>query len=62
MSRELKELQEKGHPANAFVLKVMTPQRREHINRLGDCLLDHECPFRRSIQLWISHLNPPLRP
>jgi hypothetical protein len=25
MSRELRELQEKGHPANADVLKVMSP-------------------------------------
>jgi hypothetical protein len=38
--RKLKELQEKGHPVDAEVLKVLSPYRREHINRLGDYLLD----------------------
>lgn len=40
MSRKFKELQEKGHPVDAEVLKVLSPYRREHINRLGDYLLD----------------------
>ncbi|MFV8643218.1 Tn3 family transposase, partial [Ralstonia pseudosolanacearum] len=40
MSRKLKELQEAGHPVDAEVLKVLSPYRREHINRLGDYLLD----------------------
>lgn len=40
MSRKLKELQEKGHPVDVDVLKVLSPYRREHINRLGDYLLD----------------------
>ncbi|TAL55812.1 Tn3 family transposase [Pandoraea sp.] len=40
MSRKLKELQEKGHPVDAAVLKVLSPYRREHINRFGDYLLD----------------------
>jgi TnpA family transposase len=40
MSRKLKELLEKGHPVDADVLKVLSPYRREHINRLGDYLLD----------------------
>ncbi|MDH6146131.1 TnpA family transposase [Paraburkholderia sp. WSM4179] len=40
MSRKLKELQEKGHPVDAEVLKVLSPYRREHINRFGDYLLD----------------------
>ncbi|QUN32294.1 Tn3 family transposase (plasmid) [Cupriavidus sp. KK10] len=40
MSRKLKALQEKGHPVDAEVLKVLSPYRREHINRLGDYLLD----------------------
>jgi hypothetical protein len=29
MSRKLKELQEKGHPVDAEVLKVLSPYRRE---------------------------------
>jgi hypothetical protein len=40
MSRRLKELQEKGHPVDATVLKVLSPYQREHINRFGDSLLD----------------------
>lgn len=40
MSRKLKELQEKGHPVDAEVLRVLSPYRREHINRFGDYLLD----------------------
>ncbi|VWD64204.1 transposase Tn3 family protein [Burkholderia lata] len=40
MSRRLKELQAKGHPIDAEVLKSLSPYRREHINRLGDYLLD----------------------
>jgi TnpA family transposase len=40
MSRKLKELQEKGHPIDAEVLTRLSPYRREHINRLGDYLLD----------------------
>lgn len=40
MSRKLKELQQKGHPIDAEVLKALSPYRREHINRLGDYLLD----------------------
>jgi TnpA family transposase len=44
MSRRLKELQEKGHPVDANVLRVLSPYRREHINRLGDYLLDLQRP------------------
>ncbi|KAI3611246.1 hypothetical protein D8I24_0235 (plasmid) [Cupriavidus necator H850] len=40
MSRELKELQEHGHPVYADALKALSPHRRERINRLGDYLLD----------------------
>ncbi len=40
MSRKLKELQGKGHPADADVLKALSPYRCEHFNRLGDYLLD----------------------
>ena len=40
MSRKLKELQEKGHPVDAEVLKVLSPYRREHINQFEDYLLD----------------------
>ena len=40
MSRKLKDLQERGHPVNAEVLKALSPYRREHINRFGDYLLD----------------------
>lgn len=40
MSRKLKELQEAGHPVSAEVLKVLSPYRRDYINRLGDYLLD----------------------
>ena len=40
MSRKLKEPQEKEHPVDAEVLKVLSPYRREHINRFGDYLLD----------------------
>ncbi len=40
MSRKLKALQEKGHPVDAEVLKVLSPYRREHISRLGDYLPD----------------------
>ncbi len=36
MSRKLKELQEKGHPVDAEVLRVLYPYRREQFNRLGD--------------------------
>ena len=50
MSRKLKKLQEKGHPVDAEVLKVLSPYRREHINRFGDYLLD----LQRSV--------PPLDP
>ena len=50
MSHKLKELQQKGHPIDAEVLKVLSPYRREHINRLGDYLLD----LQRSV--------PPLDP
>uniref|UniRef100_UPI003BEF24A6 Tn3 family transposase n=1 Tax=Burkholderia arboris TaxID=488730 RepID=UPI003BEF24A6 len=45
MSRKLKELQEKGHPIDAEVLKALSPYRRDHINRLGDYLLDLLRPF-----------------
>jgi TnpA family transposase len=45
MSRKLKELQEKGHPVDAEVLKVLSPYRREHINRLGDYLLNLQRPI-----------------
>ncbi|MGF6872804.1 phosphoribulokinase [Paraburkholderia sp. MM5477-R1] len=44
MSRKLKELQEKGHPVDAEVLKVLSPYRREHVNRFGDYLLDLKRP------------------
>nr|WP_265096939.1 transposase [Burkholderia cenocepacia] len=44
MSRKLKELQQKGHPVDVEVLKVLSPYRREHINRLGDYLLDLQRP------------------
>jgi len=44
MSRRLRELQEKGHPVDADVLRVLSPYRREHINRLGDYLLDLKRP------------------
>jgi phosphoribulokinase len=40
MSRRIRELQENGHPVDADVLRVLSPYRREHINRLGDYLLD----------------------
>ncbi len=40
MSRKLKDLQAKGHPIDADVLKVLAPYRREHINRFGDYRLD----------------------
>lgn len=50
MSRKLKELQQKGHPVDIEVLRVLSPYRREHINRLGDYLLD----LQRSV--------PPLDP
>nr|WP_235442746.1 transposase [Caballeronia mineralivorans] len=36
----LKDLQEKRHPIDVDVLKALSPCRREHINRLGDYLLD----------------------
>lgn len=44
MSRKLKVLLQKGHPVDAEVLKVLSPYRREHINRLGDYLLDLQRP------------------
>lgn len=44
MSRKLKELQQKGHPVDAEVLKVLSPYRREHINRLGEYLPDLQRP------------------
>ncbi|CAB3722588.1 Tn3 family transposase ISPa43 [Paraburkholderia phenoliruptrix] len=50
MSRKLKELQAKGHPVDAEVLKVLSPYRREHINWFGDYLLD------------LLRLVPPLDP
>jgi len=50
MSRKLKELQQKGHPIDVEVLKVLSPYRREHINRLGDYLLN------------LQRLVPPLDP
>jgi hypothetical protein len=40
MSRKLKEMQEKGLPVDAEVLRFFSPYRRDHINRLGDYLLD----------------------
>ena len=40
MSRRIRELQENGHPVDADVLRVLSPYRREHINRLRDYLLD----------------------
>ncbi|MGF6980102.1 hypothetical protein QFZ94_008619 [Paraburkholderia sp. JPY465] len=40
MSRVLKELQAKGHPVDADVLKALSPYRLDHINRFGDYLLD----------------------
>ena len=40
MSRNLKELQAKGHPVDADVLEALSPYRRDHINRLGAYLLD----------------------
>jgi hypothetical protein len=40
MSRTLKELQAKGHPIDAEVLKVLSPYRKDHINRFGDYWLD----------------------
>ena len=40
MSRKLKELQEKGLPIDAEVLKVLSPYRKDHINRFGDYLMD----------------------
>ncbi|MDF6739508.1 transposase, partial [Escherichia coli] len=48
MSRKLKELQEAGHPVDAEVLGALSPYRREHINRLGDYLLDLQ---RRALPL-----------
>jgi hypothetical protein len=41
MSRKLKELREKGHAVDAEVLKVLSPYRREHLERFrGRYLLD----------------------
>lgn len=40
MSRRLKDLQARGHPVDAEVLQVLSPYRRDHINRLGSYLLD----------------------
>ncbi|MDF3839615.1 Tn3 family transposase [Cupriavidus basilensis] len=40
MSRKLKDLQERGHPVNAEVLKALSPYRREHVNRFGNYLLN----------------------
>jgi hypothetical protein len=40
MSRRLKELQQKGHTVDADVLKVLSPYRQEHVNRLRDHLPD----------------------
>ncbi|GAB7544000.1 hypothetical protein CS8_036720 [Cupriavidus sp. 8B] len=59
--RKLKELQEKGHPVDVEVLKVLSPYRREHINRLGNYLpdLQRRAP-RRSIQRSIFLSNQPL--
>jgi hypothetical protein len=40
MTTRFRELQENGHPVDADVFRVLSPYRREHINRLGDYLLD----------------------
>lgn len=40
MSRRLKELQASGHPVDIEVPKVLSPYRKDHINRFGDYLLD----------------------
>jgi len=42
MSRKLKELLRNGHSVDADVLKMLSPYRREHINRLRDYLLDRQ--------------------
>lgn len=62
MSRKLKELQRKGHPVDAEVLKVLSPYRREHINRLGDYLLDLQRPVPPLDPTIDSHSNQQLRP
>jgi hypothetical protein len=36
----LNECQEKWHPVDAEVFKMLSPDRREHINRFGGYLLD----------------------
>jgi hypothetical protein len=40
MSRKLKDLQSGGHPVDAEALKVLSPYRKDHINRFGDYLVD----------------------
>jgi hypothetical protein len=40
MSRKLEELQVKSGPIDGDVPKVLSPYRREHINRLEEYLLD----------------------
>ncbi len=40
MSRTLKELQAKVHSIDAEVLKVLSPYRKDHINRFGNYWLD----------------------
>lgn len=40
MSRKLKELQTRGYPVGAPVLKALSPYRTSHINRFGDYTLD----------------------
>lgn len=49
-SRKLKELQQKGNPVDADVLKGTSPYRRDHINRPGDYPWD------------LQHPVPPLDP
>ncbi len=55
MSRKLKELQEKGHPVDAEVLKVLSPYRREHSTGSGTICWISYAPFHRSIRPSISH-------
>nr|WP_269845299.1 Tn3 family transposase [Trinickia dabaoshanensis] len=38
-------MQQNGHSIDAEVLRVLSPYRREHINRLGDYLLDLTIDF-----------------
>jgi hypothetical protein len=58
MSRKLKELLRNGHSVDADVLKMLSPYRREHINRLRDYLLDRQRSVRkrlaRAVQVFLD--------